>query len=487
MAVQASPRTQGTTMRWWALMVAIAAVLVDMIDNQIVTVALPTIQRELGALDAGLQWISAGYALGFALTLITGARLGDRFGYTRLFVAGMSVFAVASLAAGVAPTSEILIAARVVQGVGSGLMVPQVLSFIHTGFQGAEQAKAMSFYAAAFPLGGLAGPMLGGILTQADLFGTGWRAVFLVNVPIGVIAVIGALITMPRHAVTRRRGLDLSGLLLLTLALLAALFPIVQGRELGWPWWAIALMLASIPLFALFLTAQRSSARRGAEPLIDPTLLRSTSLLAVQAVLFVVNASVAVFFVLTLHLQETLGYTPLQAALTFVPATVGIVAGNVLAFRLTARLGRVLPAAGVTCTLASLTVIAVLALLLGRDLSGWTILVPALVFGAGMGAALNSLFASYMAHTSPEQAGSASGILNTTIQLGTATGIALFGTLYFTAVGQGSETATAYSLLAAAALLAVGLALTPATPKATTATPATATPDTTVQAHEGVR
>lgn len=122
-----------------------------------------------------------------------------------------------------------------------------------------------------------------------------------------------------------------------------------------------------------------------------------------------------------------------------------------------------------------------------RYLSGWTILVPALVFGAGMGAALNSLFASYMAHTSPEQAGSASGILNTTIQLGTATGIALFGTLYFTAVGQGSETATAYSLLAAAALLAVGLALTPAMPKATTATPATATPDTTVQAHEGVR
>nr|WP_279544199.1 MFS transporter [Leucobacter ruminantium] len=221
--------------------------------------------------------------------------------------------------------------------------------------------------------------------------------------------------------------------------------------------------------------------------MIDPALLRSTSLLAVQAVLFVVNASVAVFFVLTLHLQETLGYTPLQAALTFVPATAGIVAGNVLAFRFTARLGRVLTAAAVTCTLASLTVIAVLALLLGRDLNGWTILVPALTFGAGMGTALNSLFASYMAHTIPEQAGSASGIMNTTVQLGTATGIALFGTLYFTAVGQGSATATAYSLLAAAALLAVGLALTPAMPKATTATPPTATPDTTVQAHEGVR
>ncbi|WP_051792578.1 MFS transporter [Amycolatopsis jejuensis] len=443
--------------RWWALGVAILAVLVDMIDNQIVTVALPTIQRDLGAADAGLQWISAGYALGFALTLITGARLGDRFGYVRLFLAGMTVFTLASLGAGLAGNPEVLIAARVVQGIGSGLMVPQVLSFIHTRFQGAEQAKAMGLYAVAFPLGGLAGPLLGGLLTEADVFGTGWRAVFLVNVPIGVLAVAGALLTMPRdHRVAHHR-FDVRGLLLLTVALVALFFPLVQGRELGWPGWTIAVMVASAPLFGLFLAAQRSSSR---EPLIAPELLRSKRLLATQAVLFIVNASIAVFFVLTLHLQQALGYSPLQAALTFLPATIGVVAGNMLAFRLGARLRRVLTAVALGILLASLVAIAVLALVLGTGLNALALLVPAIAFGLGMGAALGSLFGAYLAQVPPELAGSGSGVMNTTVQLGTATGIALFGTVYFGLLPHGSAAATGWALLGAAGLLAAGLALT---------------------------
>jgi EmrB/QacA subfamily drug resistance transporter len=463
-ATNAPAGSHATSSRWVALVVVLLAVLVDMIDNQIVTVALPTIQRELRASDAALQWISAGYALGFALTLIVGARLGDRFGHTRLFVSGMVVFTLASLWAGLAPSAETLVVARIAQGFGSGLMVPQVLTFIQTEFQGAERGKAMSLYTIAFPLGGLAGPILGGVLTQSNLFGMSWRAVFFVNVPIGVIAIVGALLTMPgRRTVTRHR-FDLVGLLLLIVALLAVFLPVIQGRQLGWPWWSIALLVASPPVFALFYVSQRTAARRGAEPLIDPVLLRSRSLLATLSTLFIVNASIAVFFVLTLHLQDALGYQPLQAALTFLPATLGIVAGNMLAFRYGARLGRVLTGIALSLLLLSLLAIAALTATMGTTLTSWVLIVPAVAFGLGMGAALSSLFGSYFRQVPLERAGAGSGLVNTTVQLGTASGIAVFGSIYFGNLGLGSTVATAWSLICAAVLVASGIVVVAAAP-----------------------
>ncbi|HEX4443929.1 MAG TPA: MFS transporter [Galbitalea sp.] len=452
-----APGVRAKSSRWPGLVVTLVAVLVDMIDNQIVTVALPTIQHRLGASDSGLQWVSASYALGFALTLITGARLGDRFGYRTLFVSGMIVFTTASLAAGLAPSAEVLIVARIAQGIGSGLMVPQVLSFIQTEFQGAEQGKAMSLYTLAFPLGGLAGPLLGGILTQSNLFGLSWRSVFFVNVPIGLCGIVGALLTMPPRRIVARHRFDVLGLLLLTVALVAVFFPIIQGRELGWPWWAVALMVASLPLFAIFFAVLQSSARRGAEPLIDPVLLRSRSLLATQSILFIVNASVSIFFVLTLHLQNFLGFQPLQAALTFLPATLGIVAGNMLAFRYGARFGRMLTAIALAALLLSLVVIAILVLTMGRALSAGELLAPAVFLGLGMGMALSSLFGSYFRGVGPEQAGGASGVVNTTVQLGMASGIAVFGSVYFGNLGSGSSIATGWSLLCSAAMVGLGL------------------------------
>lgn len=233
--------------RWLALVVALLAVLVDMVDNQIVGVALPTIQRELGTGQSALQWISAGYALGFALTLITGGRLGDRYGTKRLFLVGMTVFTVASLAAGLASHTSVLITARVVQGVGAGLMVPQVLSFIHAEFDETERPKAMGLFALTFPIGGMAGPLLGGLLTEGNLFGTGWRAIFLVNLPVGVLALVGALVLMPARPGLLRHRMDPRGLGLLVAGLFALFFPLVEGRELGWPIWLIGLLVAAVP------------------------------------------------------------------------------------------------------------------------------------------------------------------------------------------------------------------------------------------------
>ncbi|MEV4057367.1 MFS transporter [Amycolatopsis sp. NPDC049688] len=450
-------------LRWWALAVTVLAVLVDMIDNQIVAVALPTIRRELGAGDAALQWISAGYALGFALTLITGGRLGDRHGTKKLFVAGMLVFTGASLAAGLAGHVGVLIAARVVQGVGSGLMVPQVLSFIHAEFDERERPKAMTWYAGAFPLGGLAGPLLGGALTEADLFGTGWRAIFLVNLPVGVLALAGAFATMPGGPGLIRRRTDPVGLALLTAALFAVFYPLVQGRELGWPAWSIGLAAAALPLFAGFAWHQRREFRRGGEPLVPPDLLRH--LAGSQAVLLCVGTGVGVFFVLTLHLQLGLGFSPWEAALTFTPSTFGIVAGNVLGMRLAPKLGRAFTSGAITVLLAGLVAVAVLVVQLDSALTGWALLVPVIAVGLGLGAVLNALFGVAMAGVRPEQAGAASGVVNTTVQLGTAAGIALSGTVFFARLAEGSAAATASALAVSAGVLVLALAVTAALPQ----------------------
>ena len=451
-------------LRWWALAVTVLAVLVDMIDNQIVAVALPTIQHQLGTGDAALQWISAGYALGFALTLITGARLGDRHGSKRLFLVGMAVFTVASLVAGLAPEVGVLIGARIAQGIGSGLMVPQVLAFIFIAFDETERPKAMTFYAAAFPVGGLAGPLLGGVLTQADLFDSGWRAIFLVNLPIGGLALAGALLTVPTLPRTGGQRIDAGGIALLTTGLFAIFYPLVQGRELGWPAWTIALMVAAVPVLGLFALQQRALARRGGAPLIAPGLLRYRSLAAGQAVMFAVNTALGVFFVLTLHLQLGLGYSPLAAALTFAPGTLGIVMGNVLAMQLAPRWGRAFLAALIVVLLVSLVTIAALVVRLGDGLSVWSLLAPVVGFGLGMGGVLNALFGMSLSEVRPDQAGSASGILNTTVQLGTAAGIALAGTVFFARLGGGFVSATAGAVAVSAGVLVVALLLTAALP-----------------------
>ncbi|MFJ1760862.1 MFS transporter [Amycolatopsis sp. NPDC088138] len=451
-------------LRWWALAVAVVAILVDMVDNQIVTVALPTIKDQLGTGEAALQWISAGYALGFALTLITGGRLGDRYGTKKLFLLGMATFTIASLVAGLAPGIGALITARVVQGVGSGLMAPQVMSFVYTEFGDDERPRAMAICSSAFPIGGLAGPLLGGVITQGDLFGFGWRAIFLVNVPFGVLAVLGALVTMPTRPGTPGQRIDRTGLVLLTAGLFALFYPVVQGRELHWPLWMVVLLVAAVPLLGAFAYQQRALARRGGEPLIPPDLLRYRNLTAGQAVLFTINAATGVFFVLTLHLQLGLGYSPLQTALTFLPAAAGIVLGGVVAVRLAVPLGRRLVAVAMAVLAVSLGVIALLVVTLGPDLDAWALLGPAVTFGLGMGTAMNSLIIRAMSEVQPYQAGSASGLMNTTVQLGVATGIALFGTVFFARLPGGFEPATTTALALGTGVLVVGLLFTAALP-----------------------
>lgn len=422
--------------RWAALALLLTAVFMDMVDNQIVTIALPTIQRELGASPSELQWTATGYTLAFALTLITGGRLGDRFGHRALFVAGTAGFGTASLAAGLAPNMTVLLVARAAQGVFAGLMVPQVLAFIHAEFPPDEQGKAMGFFGMTFPLGGLAGPLLGGLLTQADLFGWHWRTIFFVNVPIAAAAAIGALLVMPAPRRADRSGTDVFGVLVLAAALLAVLYPLVQGRELDWPVWAFVLMAAALPLLGLFVLWER----RVRSPLIRLGLFRDRATSVGLLVMLVFYCGMGAFFVLTLYLQDGLGYSPLKTALTMLPATVGIVAGNGLGMPMAPRLGRLLPMAGLVLLLiGTVWTIAVA----GPGLSPWQLVVPVLLYGAGLGLGSSSLMLITLSGAGAADTGAASGVVNTVVQLGVAAGPATVGTAFFGSLAAHGDFAAA--------------------------------------------
>ncbi len=448
--------------RWAALALLLTAVFMDMVDNQIVNIALPTIQHDLGAQPSALQWTATGYTLAFALTLITGGRLGDRFGHRALFVLGTAGFGVASLAAGTAPGVAVLLASRIGQGVFAGLMVPQVLAFIHTEFSEAEQGKAMGFYGVTFPLGGLAGPLLGGLLTEADLFGWHWRTIFFINVPIALAAAVGAAFVMPaprRGYGTGRGGTDVLSAMVLAAALLAVLYPLVQGRELGWPAWTFLLMIAALPLIALFAARQRARERRGREPLIRLGLFRSRAMSVGNLIMLIFYCGMGAFFVLTLHLQNGLDYSPMKAALTMLPATVGIVAGNGIGMPMAPRLGRRLPMIGLTLLLVGTASMIAVVTWYGTGLTPWQLAVPVILYGAGLGLGASSLMLITLTGAGAADSGAASGVVNTVVQLGVAAGPATIGTAFFSSLTIDGDFAAAMrtSLLIGLALFAVAL------------------------------
>ncbi len=444
--------------RWASLALLLAAVFMDMVDSQIVTIALPTIQRDLHVSSAALQWTATGYTLAFALTLIAGGRLGDRFGQRPLFVIGTIGFALASLVAGIAPGVGVLLGARAAQGMCAGLMVPQVLAFIYAEFPPAEQGKAMGLFGMTFPIGGIAGPLLGGLLTQADLFGWHWRTVFFINVPIGLAAAFGAAIILPAARRRSRGGVDLSSVVVLGAGLLALLYPLVQGRELGWPAWSFVLMAAAVPLLAVFIGTQRGLERRGLEPLVPPRLLRSRTIAVGSLVMVVFYCGMGAFFVLTLHLQNGLGYSPVKTALTMLPATVGIVAGNSLGMPLAPTLGRRLPMIGLGLLLVGTAIMIAVVGHCGTHLAPWDLIVPIVLYGAGLGLGASSLMLITIGGAAGADAGSASGLVNTVVQLGTAAGPATIGTLFFSRLASGGFVdATRVSLVLGLGLFAAAL------------------------------
>ncbi len=426
---------------WGALLVLLAGIFIATLDFFIVNVAIPATQRDLRAGPAAVQWIVAGFGLALAGGLITGGRLGDMFGRRRMYVLGLTLFTLASAACGLAPSAGALVAARVAQGVAAALLMPQVLGIINVVFTGAHRVRAFIAYGLAMGFAGVFGQLIGGALIQGNVAGLGWRAIFWINVPVGVVAVALApkLVPEARAAVrTRMDRLNLLGALWITAALVAVVLPLVQGRQLGWPLWSWLCLGAAAPMFAGFAMYQAGVARRGGAPLIDPKLFKERAFTAGATVALIYWLAVASFFlVLALYLQQGRGLNALNSGLVFSALGAGYFAASLRAPKLAARLGRQVLAAGAAGQLAGY---ALLAAAVAHEGAGGTIgwVIPGLVLsGAGMGMVMAPMSAIVLAGVSPSHAGSAAGVLGTAQQVGGALGVAVVGVVFYDALGPG--------------------------------------------------
>jgi MFS family permease len=459
-ATSVLPRARRTTQRP-GLMLAVVLVgqFMAILDVAIVNVAAATIRTDLDASGAGLQLVIAGYTIAYAMLLITGARLGGMFGATRVFLAGLAVFTVASLAAGLAVSTGMLVVFRLVQGTGAALMVPQVISIIQRHFDGAARAKALSAYAAVIAGGIVAGQIAGGVLVDADLFGTGWRPVFLVNVPIGVALLFLGRRLLPSQAGSRDRALDIPGLVVLSAAVVAFVVPLVLGHELDWPTWGWFVLGASVALFVTFVVVERNVARRRGSPLMPAEVLRAPGMVPGALAVFAAMATFGGFlFSMALHLQSGLGDSPLRAGFTFVPTALGFATGSLTWQRFPERWHRALIPAGFVVAAVGYAVIALI--LREGDHGGVALPLTLAASGFGFGYAYSPILSVVLRHVAPTHAPDASGLLVTVVQLGQVVGIATFGTLFLSLAEDGTGSPpTAHAIAVTAGVLAATVAV----------------------------
>ena len=439
-----------------ALPVLLAGTFIALLDFFIVNVALPDMQRGLHAGPTAVQFVVAGYGLALAAGLITAGRLGDLFGRRRLYVTGLILFTVASAACGIAPTAGVLVAARVVQGASAALAMPQILGIINASYAGAARAKAYTAYGMTVGFGAVFGQLIGGVLIRLDVAGLGWRSIFLINVPIGLVAALLAPRLVPESRAPGAARLDLPGTALVSAGLVAIVLPLVEGQQQGWPAWTFGCLAASVPLLAGFALYQRRLAARGGSPLINLVLFRERAFSAGVVTNVVYQMMMASFFlILALYLQDGRGLSALASGLIFLPLGFGYFAASAVSPKVAARLGRQVLALGALIVAGGYLLLALTA----GDSTGW--LIPGLVVaGTGMGFALTPMPAIVLAGVQPEHAAAASGVVSTAQQAGNAIGVAVLGVVFYHALGTGTYPhAFALALEAMAVLGVAGAAL----------------------------
>ena len=449
---------------WAALAVVLTGQFMAVLDASVVNVAAPSIHASLHTSGAGLQLVIAGYVITYAVFLVTGARLGDILGHRRMFLAGLATFTIASLGCGLAASTGVLVTLRFIQGAGSAAMIPQVLSLIQRTFTGTARARPMRLYAAVLAGGAVTGQVVGGVLVSANLLGGTWRPVFLLNVPIGVILFLAGLRSLPNGRGEPGRTLDLAGLATLTPAVLALILPLVLGQSEHWPAWGWACLAGSGALFALFAVVERRVAARGGSPLISGRLLRLPGTAAgIAALFFVMAVFGGFFFVLALHLQGGLGYSPMRAGLTFAPAGLAFAVVSLNWQRLPAGRHVSVSIAGFAVYGAGLLMLA--GLLRGGGGGGFWVIVALVLVGAGMAAAFSPLMTAVVMRVPVADAADATGVIVTVNQLALVVGVATFGALYLNLAGRlpqgaagGFGLASAHAVAVTCAVLAAGAA-----------------------------
>jgi EmrB/QacA subfamily drug resistance transporter len=449
----------------------LSATFMQLVDVSIVNVAIPSIQRDLGASYADIQLVVAVYQLAFACVLITAARLGDIHGRRRLFLIGMSGFTAASILCGAATSPEMLVVARLLQGLMSGCMFPQVLSVIQVSFAPEERGKAFGLYGATIGVAAISGPLLGGALIAVDPFGLDWRSVFYVNVPIGLAGLFAAVRNLPESRAPHAHALDLPGAALVTVGLLFLILPLTEGRERGWPGWMLAMLVASAPVLAWFWILQARKTARDASPLIHTSLFRDRHFaLGVILQALLLSGIPAFFFITTLYFQIGFGFTPLHAGLSTLPFAAGSTICSLVSDRLVRRFGGRILEIGALALVAAMLGLRATVSLVGDDMNTWHLVPTMLIAGIGLGAAATPLNAFILAGVMPRDVGAASGILSTGQRIGGAIGVAVVGGIYGSIlpvappIGEsvrraGHATALADTLLVPTGLFALALIL----------------------------
>lgn len=440
-----------------ALLTVAIAFVMDLVDATIVNIAIPTIQRDLGASDTAAQWMVSGYLTTFAILLVTGGRLGDILGYRTTFLLGIASFSVASLMCGIALSPEWLVASRFLQGAMAAIMLPQVMALVQVMYPPHERVSVLAVFGVIGGLSAVLGPILGGLIISADLFGLGWRPIFLINLPIGILALFVGARVLPRGRSHHRIRLDWSGTLFVGAALILLLFPLVEGRAFGWPAWMFVMIGLSPIVSWLAWRYFRARSAKGISPLVEPTLFNDRSFsLGVLLVLVFQIVGGGFFLTLTLMLQYGMGMGPLQAALMHIPFAVGATFSiGIVTRKLLPRVGpslvRVgtgLYATGLLAIVASLWLLAGLPRIVCLELA-------LLVSGLGMGLITGPATPIALSEVDTGHAGSASGVVKATQQVGGALGASLIGSIFFgTFVVTAPDTAVNGFMLGVAVMLA---------------------------------
>jgi EmrB/QacA subfamily drug resistance transporter len=447
--------------RWKALSVTLVAGFMSLLDVSIVSVALPSIQRGLGTDPAGAQWVVSGYALAFGLALVPAGRLGDAIGRRRMFLVALGAFVLFSGLAGAAPTTGLLIVARLLQGLAAGALAPQNSALIQQLFSGAERGRAFGFFGATVGISTAVGPVVGGVILALAGEAEGWRWIFFVNLPIGVVALVLAARLIPRTDPGPRGHVDLVGVGLLGGGVLAFMLPLVEAEADGLRrlWWLFAV---GVVLLVGFVRWERRVIARGREPLLDIRLLTSTAGYASGAALgtaYIIGFS-GIWLVLALFFQTGLGYTPLQSGLAVTPFALGSAASAVIGGRLVARLNRLLTVLGLSLVVVGLGAAALVLLLVDPAVAGLAVSLPLLVAGVGGGWVIPPNTTMTLRCVPVRMAGSAGGALQTGQRIGSAIGTAgLAGLFYAVLAGSGDDQRLAVAAALGAATLSVVVAL----------------------------
>jgi len=451
---QIVPNPVLSSRRWWVLATVVAAQFMFGVDVFIVNVAIPTIAAELNASAAQIEAVIAIYLIAYATLVVTGGRLGDIYGTRNVFIAGVLGFTVTSLWCALAQSGPELIVARLAQGATAALMVPQVLATIHLLFADASRGRAFGIYGIVLGLAGAAGFLLGGILVTLDLAGFGWRAVFFVNVPFGVVIMGAAWKIMPM--VPRRGGtrLDIPGAIVLFVGSLCLIGPMLFGHDVGWSPWVWLVMAVGVAVIASFLRLERAVARRGGMPLIDLALLSDRAFMrGLAAVFFFFFANLSFYLVMTMFMQKALRIPPLQAGLVFVPLALTFVIASRHSAARAKRRGTLVLIEGCAVQIVGLAALVTTVEWIAAP-SAIVLALVLTIFGYGQGLVMAPLSSAVLSTVRPASAGAGSGMYGTTAQIANAAGVAAIGAVFFAI--EASQSARP-ALFAASALFALSI------------------------------